>query len=219
MNSTCDPELAARYVAGKLAAAELTQFELHLLGCDECQANVREAAMVRSALRVQHRRIRYAVAGVPAALAAAAVIAWLLWAPTQLQRLGQVANAPGLAPMQVRAAEDSAANFAERGIAAYQQRDFRAAARWLQRAETTDPQPGAAFFLGAAQLMAHQPAAAVAAFHRVLQSNESAYRDEALYYAAKAWLQLGNRDSALTDLRQSHLPAARALADSVALPR
>lgn len=157
-------------------------------------------------------------AWLPVGAATAAVLAWLLLLPSAAQKLGRVADAPGVAPMPVRTRVDSASVWAERGIAAYQKADYATAARWLKRAHAGEPQPGLAFFMGASLLMKSDARGALAAFAAV--PGDSPYGGEARYYAGKAWLQLGRVDSARAQLELAQADArmherARALIDSL----
>jgi hypothetical protein len=218
MNCTFDDreELASGYVAGGLGTSEIEAYELHLLSCESCRAAVHEAAALRGALRPRMRRL--GTAWVPIGAATAAALAWLLLLPSATQKLGRVAEAPSVAPMPVRTHVDSTSVWAERGIAAYQKADYVTAARWLKHAHDSEPQPGIAFFLGVSLLMNADARDALAAFAAV--PDGSPYGGEARYYAAKAWLQLGQSDSARAELELSRGDArirerASALNDSL----
>lgn len=193
-------ELAAGYVAQTLHAAQAEDYELHLLTCADCRAAVKEAAELRAAMRTRLRRSR-AVLVAPLGLASAAVVAWLILAPSALQDLGRVSAAPSLTIMPVRADLDAAAQHAQAGVTAYNQRDYRAAARSLTLAYANQPDAATAFFLGASWLMSGQPDSAISALRDV---NElSPYGGEADFYAAKAFLQLEQRDSARARLERA----------------
>jgi hypothetical protein len=95
---------------------------------------------------------------------------------------------------------------------------YREAARLLGAVAPEDRTPALSFYLGVATLLGGDPAGAVAVFGQV--PAESPYAPEAHFYSAKAWLQSGRGDSALTQL--AAVPAstriaahAAALADSV----
>ena len=212
-------ELAARYVAGTLGAAELEQLELHLLACPQCRAAVQQAAELRTGLR-RVRSVRRSALLLPAGAAVAAALAWLLLTPDSIARLGHVDEPPTIDAMNVRAPADSAAEWARSGIEAYRSKDYDRAAILLRRAHEVQPAPGTAFFLAVSLLMSDRPDSAVAVFREVT-STESVYRPEAHYFAAKAWLRRGHADSATSHLR--HLAGdgplgarARALLDSIA---
>ena len=126
-------ELAARYVAARLEGHELEDFELHLLSCAECRTAVREAAGMRGALR-QRARPRPARFMLPAAAVAGAAMLVLWVNRYPLHQLGAV-DAPSLRGIvAVRAPQESAAIFAERGVAAYQQKRYAAASDLFARA-------------------------------------------------------------------------------------
>jgi uncharacterized protein HemY len=214
-------EHVPRYVAGTLAEAECERFEAHMLECPSCQAAVREAAAIRVGLR-QRRRPRLPwVTGV--LLAAAAVATVFLIRPTDpIRRLGRVGNVvPGFEGLSVRAGEDAASSLADRGMEAYRNGDFAAAAELLSRAEEGDPTPGLHFFLGITRLQIGDADGAVSALESALEPAGNAYEDEARLYLAKAHLSAGDAQAALdvlvavddgADPTQAH---ARALADSV----
>jgi hypothetical protein len=70
-------DMIARYSAGSLTPQESDLFEVHLIGCATCQADVRLAAAIRAELRTRtQRRRRFSSAAVIAA--AAAVVAIVL---------------------------------------------------------------------------------------------------------------------------------------------
>lgn len=48
-----ESETAQRYVAGRLPASDLVPFEIHLLTCERCQAEVRLGASIASALHAE----------------------------------------------------------------------------------------------------------------------------------------------------------------------
>jgi hypothetical protein len=106
-------DLISRYAAGTLTSEESDRFEVHLIGCENCQTDVRLAAAVRGELRTrtQRRRLLGRSAAVMAAAAAAVVVIVLVprvsddratqihrsdgasVEPTPLSPTGEVANA------------------------------------------------------------------------------------------------------------------------------
>lgn len=224
-----DGDTVSRYVAGTLEADELRSFEVHLLGCPECQEAVREGTALAAALRTGGngigrggRKGRLLKIAVPA-LAAAAVAVWLLLPGGEpFAALGAVEAAPPFDGLPVRSAPGLGADLVARGMAAYRDGEFGTAARLLDRAE--DPDPGVRFFLGISLLMTGESERAAEALREAAEPRGNPYAPEAHLYRAKAWLRLGRADSALAQLAaasgtdtgtpdvRSH---AAALADSV----
>lgn len=232
-----DPDAVHRYVAGTLAGPELSEFELHLLGCDACAAAVREGAAIRAALAaapVDATRSPAVRRGVPRAirprhaawalpLAAAAALLIVVWpAADPVRRLGRIDAVPAFEPLPVRADPGEASRLADAGMSAYVAGDYREAASRLAAAAGHAPGPGVHFFLGIARLRLDEPAAAADALRAALLPVGNAYAPEARFYLAKALLRSGRADSALVHL--AAVPAgtalgahAAALADSVRL--
>ncbi len=221
-----DGERVHRYVAGTLELDAVTDFETHLLGCAECQAAVREGAVVGVALRGMAavgvapsapRRLGLWWA-VPLAAAAAGVLWLVVGREGPLARLGRVAEAPAFAGVPVRGDADRFTRLADSGMAAYQDGRYREAARLLGAVPEEERTSGLRFFLGVATLLAGSPQNAARQLADV--SADSPYAAEAHFYRAKAWLRLGQGDSALVELAAVEAGTsvgahAAALADSV----
>ena len=216
-------DLVHRYVAETLSPEELDRFETHLLECLACQGAVRQGAAVRAALRepaAGSRTIPVAAWALP--LAAAALALWLLF-PTEgaLEQLGQVGPMPAFDGLPIRTPEDSGVQLTDRGMSAYQAGDYRRAAGLLGDAFERDSSLAVGFFLGVTRLKTGEPSRAVESLAAARQPPENPYAAEASLYQAKAWLQLGQADSALASLASIPSSAgatyehARALADSV----
>lgn len=211
-----------RYVAGTLTAAELEAFEPHLLGCATCQALVREGFAIRAALgaapaaaRLPRRR-RLLLAALPAAAALAAL--YVASRPADpLAALARVGTPPAFTGQAVRDGSDSATSLADRGMAAYAQGRWAAAADLLGRA-AADATPSLRFYHGIALLQSRQAERALAP---LAAAATGAYAGDARLYRAKAWLALGRPDSALVDLDHASAAGgattahAAALADSI----
>ncbi len=226
-------DLAQRYAAGTLSAAEAAAFEDHMVGCERCATEVRLTAGLRRVMRETPvalpastaRRVRW-IAG--AAMLLAASIATFMLMPgrrdTELRALGSFAEPPAFVGMSVRALPQHADSLFADAMAAYVARRYDAAAGGLRDALTAgvDSIP-ATFFMASAELMAGNPRVAEVAYARVIVAGEAAagYLPEAHLFRARALLQLGRGAEALTDLaavdRDSDRgAAAAALADSVA---
>lgn len=217
-------DLLHRYVAGALSEAEASDFELHFVDCPSCQRAVREGAAIRAALRRRSsagRRRKQLVSLVP--LAAAAVAAFWLLLPSEdaVQRLGRLDAPPSFRGLSVRAATDRARTLADSGMAAYVEGRYPEATRLLDGAARLEPSPGVSFFLGMSRLLDGEAGDALSALNAALDPADNPYELEARYYLAKAWLRLGEADSALGQLEHIPLDAgtigvrAVALADSV----
>jgi hypothetical protein len=207
-----DDEGAARYVAGRLSADEVREFEEHLLECAHCVARVRESATLRSALRGRRRwRAWWAV---PAAAAAAVVF---LMGRNPHAHLAGV-SPPRLEGATLRAdAADPARDFTDQGMTAYGAGRYREAAALLATADSLQPSAGVTFYRGISLLLDNRQREAA----RVLGPLANAvtpWSDEARIYRAKAMLRLRQPDSALAVLAGGSGDWARALADSITQP-
>jgi hypothetical protein len=221
---SADGERVHCYVAGTLEPDAVAEFETHLLGCAECQRAVRDGVSVRAALRVAEagrggRRSRARLLWWSIPLAAAAGAAWLvIGREGPLARLGRIAQAPTFAGVAVRGDADSLSQLTDSGIAAYQQGRYRHAAWLLGAVPEEERSAGLRFYLGVATLLAGSPQDAARQLADV--SADSPYAAEAHFYRAKAWLRLGQEDSALVELAAVEAGTsvgahAAALADSV----
>lgn len=224
---------AAQYVAGTLPADAIDGFEEHLLSCAECQRDVRVGAAARlGLLDGASARAPEGVAIVPAVpnrarartlamigVAAAAVVVLSV----QARRNAPLRAVSGYAPPAfvgggVRSAGDSVAARVDAAMIAYAAGDFRLAAARLSEAAASDSSPGVAFYLGAARLAAGDPRGAIVAFRRAEGPEGNPYAEDAVIGAAKAFLRLGQPDSALAALRAPaawRSPVVQALADSI----
>jgi hypothetical protein len=105
-------------------------------------------------------------------------------------------------------------------MAAYGDAAFARAHAMLSQLATDDADVVVRFYAGCAALGAGDPRTATQHFARVLQEADSAgiastYSSEARYLLAKAWLQLGEADSASATLAAATDVRSRALRDSV----
>ncbi len=198
-----DGDTVHRYVAGTLNLSEVEAFEIHLLECASCQEVVREGVAIRQALSNRGStslRPRFLLWGAPIA-AVAAMATWLvLRAVDPLARLGRVDVVPGFEGLAVRAEADSGAALVDRGMAAYLAGDFQEAAQLLDEASELDAAPAVHFFLGIARLKIGTNAEAIVALALATEPRDNPYAAEAHLYLSKAWLRLGNADSALAHL-------------------
>lgn len=214
-----DADTVTCYVAGTLSEDDANAFEIHLLTCARCQHEVRTVAVARAALRAlpaERRPARRAFWFVP--LAAAAVLIMLLSRDTPLGRLGRI-DAPAFEPLPVRAVGDDATRRIDEGMAAYRAGDYDLAAQRLGDTSGVPAAPGVRFFYGIALLEIGQTSRALHALTAAAQP-ANPYTAEAHYYSAKAWLRLGEADSARARLSlvSSSTPLharAMALADSI----
>lgn len=136
--------------------------------------------------------------------------------------LGRIDAAPAYAGFAVRATENVADSIFERGMRFYMEGRMDSARTVLIDARTrgADSVP-TSFFIGVADLMTGRPRLAIDHLTVVVRRPDTPYTDEAHYYLAKAWLQLGRADSARVHLAlpaagSAISAAARALSDSIA---
>lgn len=225
-----DPDVIHRYVAGTLSSGEADAFERHLLECPRCQADVREGSAIRSSLlspvaAAGSRRRRPAwgrMLLVPAVAAAAVLVALLVWTgrAESTRSLGRVETLPRFVPLSVRAPNTETTRLLDSAMAAYGDAAFSRAHAMLSELITDDAGLVVRFYAGCAALGAGDPRSAAPHFARVLREAKSAgiaspYSSEARYLLAKAWLQLGETDSASATLATATDVRGRALLDSV----
>lgn len=223
-----DPDVIHRYVAGTLSSSEANAFERHLLECTRCQAEVRESVAIRSALLQPaaaagaHRQRRgwRTLALVPAVAAMLAAI--LVWSgrTESVRSLGRVEALPRFVPLSVRASNTEAMRMLDSAMAAYGAANYVRAHAMFAGLATDDAGVVVRFYAGSAALGAGDPRSAADHFTRVLHEADSGgtaspYTSEARYLLAKAWLQLGERDSASATLAAATDARSRALRDSV----
>jgi hypothetical protein len=217
-------DLARHYARGALDARAHEEFETHLVGCEQCQREVRMASAVQVALgdkplalSRQESWLPVAVSGLASA-AAVIVAVVVLRSPRDVAPLGEINVPPAYLGVAVRGGE--AQDF-ESAMRLYD------AGRWLEShralsttAATTAAPDAAWFFAGASALMLGQNQSAIDAFDRVIALGTGPYTNEAHFYRAKSLLRTGRVVDALADLRliepSSVVGAhARALTDSV----
>jgi hypothetical protein len=216
-------DVAARYARGE-AGPGIDEFEVHLLTCDACQSLVRLSASVVAASNVARAPAKGRIAIVAtAAVAAAALIIALTGRRDPLGRFELAGG--GFEPVR-----SAGVATADSGLAALSEGNAHAAVALLSRAFAGDSSPGLAFFLATSQLLADDPAEAIATLDAVADDDLGPYALDAAYIRAKAWVRSGHRDSALAALAplpvtagsgESHGDRAaarnRAFADSIRL--
>lgn len=225
-------DTAARYVSGRLRAVEAEAFERHLIGCADCQREVRLGGVVRAELRTTPRSTtrrtgRRGVAWASLGLAAALGLFSLarLGSGWELRALSAVATMPTYDGVAVRASPLSADSLFVEGMRLYASRRYTESRGMLAAARTqgADSIPSS-FFIGVMHLAAGDARSALSDLAIVIRRGDSPYVPEAHYYAAKAWLRLGRADSAIVSLERAEaaspgMSAARSLADSIIATR
>jgi tetratricopeptide (TPR) repeat protein len=216
-------DVVSAYAARTLPGAELDDFEVHLLECAHCRDAVREAAALHLVLTAAAahggpRGARY-YWWVPLLGAAALATVLITNRPDALGALGAVDAPPPFVGLDVRATQSAETAAVDEAMALYERADYERAERAFAALEANTTDPGVPFFLGAARLMLGANDSAAAAFGRAA-SPGSPYAAEAEYYAAKAWLRLGQRDAAILALDRAAEDAtvrnrAGALRDSI----
>src|SRR5262245_31444172 len=131
-DSHAELELARQYAARTLRADQAAAFEDHLVGCEECQAEVRLAVGIRRAVGnpaarpiVARRRTRWIVG----ALAAAALLLVFLpkGADRQIRALGRITNPPAYQGVSVRALPKAGDSLFASAMSAYNQKQWTVA--------------------------------------------------------------------------------------------
>lgn len=223
-------ETISRFAAGTLPDSAAEDFERHLIGCADCQREVRLAAAIRreaSALTGTSRHGRVGRRAIAAAVALAAAIVAVSSVRQldnrELRALGAVARPPEYAGVAVRRDAAQAESLFEAGMQMYSSGRFRDARQALMEARSrgADSVP-TSFFIGATRLIDGDDRGALRELQLVLDRPQNAYTAEAHYYAAKAWLRRPRADSALAHLNAAVAlggplaATAQALADSAA---
>ena len=209
-----------RFVAGRLSAAELEAFELHLLTCERCRSDVREGAALAASLgarpsAAKRALIRRRAVLWTSALAAAAVVALIIPRDTALVRLSRLESPPPFEPIAVRSSVTPTDSIVDSAMASYVARDFRTARRLLKRASELGARGSVDFYFGAASLTDGAPHEAAVALGRLVGDNGSPYADDARLLLAKALIGSGRADSAAALLAAASDARARALGDSL----
>lgn len=194
----------ARYAAGNLPPDESAGFEDHYLLCASCQTSVRAAAAARAhfanGARIRNRRTW--LAGFAAA-AIATVAFFTVNNALHLRRLGAVGEAPLYLGTPVRTGESTDAIVFDSAMVAYNEQRYAEALDKLRRVESPEGQQIVEFFSGISSLMLGQAGKAQGHLSVVVESGDSPFYAEALYYRAKAQLQRGARAGAAADLRKA----------------
>jgi tetratricopeptide (TPR) repeat protein len=122
---------------------------------------------------------------------------WYLVARNNKHSVQQAENCrqialPYLQPFEITLhLPDNPANTLQKGIQAYQNRNFPAAASLLLKAAQTQPDAPLLFYLGTAQLLAGKPDDAVKTLNQATLIQDEALGEDARWYLALAYLRLG----------------------------
>jgi hypothetical protein len=220
-------ETAHRYAAGLLDAAAAIAFEDHLLGCEECQTEVRFAAALPRVIHAAPRATRaWWIGGVTVALAAGLVAFFVLprGNDAKIASLGHVTEPPMYIGMNVRASPAHGDSLFASAMRKYVAGRYEAAASELRIALAAGADTvTSTFFIASSELMAGDAERSVDDFARVIAAGSSAkpYLPESHLYRARALLRLRRSSDALADLAAvgdddaGVAARARALADSV----
>ena len=226
-----DDEVARQWASGRLSPEAANEFEAHLLTCGRCQRAVESAAALATALRApvvepdqRGHRTPWAIRrwSIPVAIAAG-VVTIALWPRDPFARLKNPGPAPAFTPASIRAGGE-VGGAADRGMAAYQRRDYREAAALLgEAAAGQNATSGLRFFLGVSRLLAGDAAGAIPSLQAAVSDDAGPYAPEAHLWLGRAWLRSGAPDSAVRVLEAlTHRTDApdlaahgRALADSI----
>ena len=185
-------DLLGPYAAGRLSGAEVEAVEVHLLECPRCRSDLRTGLALRAVVPTRATRHFWLVPG--GLIAAAITISLLTRSPNPYEALGRLTALPAYHSIPVRTG--AALSVIDSGMSAYERADYRSANRLLARGVADANQPGAWFFYGVTHLILGEPARALAPLRSALLPPDNPYSEEARFFAAKAFLQLGQPDSA-----------------------
>jgi FimV-like protein len=214
-----EDHIIERYSAGQLDEADAEGFEQHFFECEECFGALRDHAAVRDALsnlpRDEAGRSKSFFTDTnPWWLLAAAMlllglglILWLApWAgspSSQTLVAASVVEAPPYEPRTLRSVSGQGELPFLEAMVSYQEGHFAEAIPGLETAVKLDPGLAKAhFYLGACYLLEDHPRKAIESLNRVAEIEGSPYREWTHFYRAKAYLRLGDLDSALENLSE-----------------
>lgn len=212
-------DILERYFAGQLSEAESEAFEEHFFECNGCSEALKDHVAVRAALselpRTEPVRPNRFGAQIHPwwLLAAAALVLGLglaIWlAPwngspsSQVVLASSVVEAPPYEPRTLRSMSGQGELPFLEAMVAYQEGHFAEAIPGLEAAVELDPDfVKAQFYLGACYLLEDHPRKAIESLNRVAEIKGSPYREWAHFFRAKAYLRLGDLDSALENLSE-----------------
>ena len=210
--------LIERYVAGDLAGGERDRLEEHLLACETCREQLEDLSLLRERFgqerwavqdeRVESRRPWSWVLVAAAAVLALAVILWPRWVgppESSDDRVGQLTQVqpPPFEPKSLRSGGGESESLFRKAMTAYQEGQFREAIPGLEAAVELDPDlTPARFYLGASYLLTGDARKAADCLSVVLETEDSPYREWALWLRSKASLGLGDVAAARRDLEE-----------------
>jgi hypothetical protein len=204
-------KLAESYVAGRLTEAARDEFEEHYFGCDVCFEEVAALRAVKEALPLARpaRRMRVWVWALP--IAAALLLALVLWRRPAPQREVAVVRPPAQGeaalaqfdppvwnPVQYRGQDSEAHAAFVSAMSRYQARDYAGCGQALSGIDLTE----ARFYEGICWLLSGHDAAGSSALRQTIGAGDTAYLEEARYYLAKSLIGRGNVARARSELEQ-----------------
>ena len=228
---TCDQvtrdEVFEKYLTGDLSSAARDAFEAHYFDCPDCFSRLQSFEALQAGLEQTgseslpvaartHAPRRWAwAAGVAVAAAVLATFGLRILqeetlAPgaavavrASLEELARVEAPPYLAVF-LRGERDEAAERFRAAMAHYVEADYPAAILGLEAAAELAPSAAnVRFFLAICYLLTDQTEDAIAGLEQTLALGDAAYREESLFYLAKARLRSGNVGAALELLNET----------------
>ena len=207
-----------KYLTGDLAEGEQQRLEEHLLTCEDCREHLGELSLLRACLEKEQWRVadersvsrpqwHWALAAV-AALVFVGVVLWPRLADHPGQEDGVIARlsaveAPPYEPNKLRTVSGEGDRLFREAMAAYQESALEDAVSGLEAAVELDPELARAhFYLGACYLLTDQPEMAIDSLSQVVDVEDPQYLEWAYLYRAKAYLRIGDLESARSDLEE-----------------
>jgi FimV-like protein len=227
-------DLGERYLLDQLNEADREALERHFFQCDECFAQLETLRAVRErlerdrasapglALRPRPAMRWWWMALATAAIVTIAVAAILMWTvatapPTVAELSPELAELAKIEPpyyeaIRLRGVYDEAQQTFRSAMEHYAAGDYTGAIPGLQEAADLDPSsPNISFFLGACYLLTDRIPEGITELEHTIALGDTPFLEETHLLLAKAYLQLGDLESART-----HLNATIALGGDLA---
>jgi len=225
--------MISRFLEGALNPDQVETLEVHCLHCRSCHRELVSEAKIVAYLREGHlheqlrtipRPVRagWGIGRLAWGMAALSVVMAALFLGLLLPHWRELARTREqvrcLPPAYQSASFRGPAGPFQAGMIRYQKGEYRAAAGQLQLAANVQPgNPQVLFFLGASQLFAGLPEAAVVSFSRVIELPANVYQEESRWYLGHAYLRAGKTAAArkqfslLAESGGNHAEVSRAI--------
>ncbi len=222
-------EVIEKYLTGRLSSATRDAFEAHYFSCADCFSRLQSYQALQAELgqtdpesspvanrRHAFRRWAWAASAAAAALVLVTVGLRILQEPPEsgslalrasLDELAHV-EAPPYLPVFLRGERGEAAECFRAAMTHYGEGDYPAAILGLEAAAELAPSAAnVRFFLAICYLLTDQTELAIAGLQETLALEDAAYREESLFYLAKARLRggdVGNARQLLNETIREH---------------